>query len=101
MRAREAPLLYVVDATANVLFASVDAALSTELSATLQAVVRALKSGRALRPTMVDGRLVRTERLTASVGEDCYAVFLERVTRGGVHRSETPGTASDAERVTG
>lgn len=79
---REAPLFYVVDATATLVFASespTDAASSDVLQLMLRAAVAAAKAGATGSPLMWEGRLIRCERLATSGDGERYAVFLERI----------------------
>jgi hypothetical protein len=95
MKSREAPILYVVDADARILFASDGRAandVSAVVAATLRAAVRFALAGETRSPLLHEGRLVRVEPLAAAAGFACYAVFFERlaVDRDDAQRVQAP-----------
>lgn len=79
VRTRQAPVLYVVDADANVLYASVAEEVCEGLAATLRAAIASLATRGPAQPIIAAGRLVRAQRLAAPAGHYCYAVFFEHV----------------------
>jgi hypothetical protein len=86
VRAREAPLFYVVDGTADILFASKPVAQAKPAGAfslMLHAAIAATREGDASPALVFEGRLVRSERLTTPQGADRYVVFLERMEADG------------------
>ena len=103
VQSRTAPVLFVIDAEANVLFApaAVDAEFSHGLDATLRSIAASLSTSSAPSPRMFKGYLVRTERLVASAGGEVYAVFFERIAMSKQPGGITSQTVSEAERTRG
>jgi hypothetical protein len=102
VQSRVAPLLYVLDGDGQVLFASDGRPginISADVSATLAAAVRRIQAGET-SPLLHDGKLVRSERLAAAEGSECYAVFFERLAiRRDSDGADAP--APDAEQAAG
>lgn len=102
-KSRAAPLLYVVDGDANVLFAS-DGDRGPELPPDVVEAVRAavrLTPNDDPRPLLHNGRLVRSERLAGADGSHCFAVFFEQisVSDGDIEDASAPET--EARRTLG
>ena len=92
---RKAPLLYVVDGAATILFASapvVEATSADVLRRMLHAAVESAQAGDTSLPLTFEGQRVRSERLATSDGGERYAISLERTASAPTAFS---GTLSD------
>jgi hypothetical protein len=81
VKSRVAPLLYVVDGDADILFASdgdTGSHVSADIARVLRDTVRAVQAHDPA-PVVHDGRLVRCEPLIGPQGAERYAVFFERL----------------------
>lgn len=103
VQSRTAPMLYVIDAQANVLFApaAVESEFSVGLEDALRSIAASLPTASNPSPRMFKGCLVRTERLIASAGGEVYAVFFERVAISKNPDGLCALPASDAEQPAG
>ena len=82
VKSRVAPLLYVVDHNAKILFASDGIAgpdISPGIARVLRESVRAVQANDQPARILYEGRLVRCDLLAAPQGTERYAVFLERL----------------------
>ena len=82
VKSRVAPLLYVVDRNANILFASdgdTGSQYSNGIAGALRDSVRAMQAHDQPAPLLYEGRLVRCEPLAGPQGAERYAVFFEKL----------------------
>ena len=103
VQSRAVPLLFVIDADANVLFApaAVDAEFSHGLDETLRSIAASLSTPSAPSPRMFKGFLVRAERLRAAAGDEVYAIFFERIVMAKQPGGMTSETVSEAGPTAG